>query len=175
MRYIKICEGNTQRRKRRTFSTASRLIVRGGKEISSTEGTTQGDPIAMPLYAIAIAPLLQMIKSDDTKDVRHVAFADDLCGAGKFVQLRTWWDNIVVHGPHLGYYPRADKCWLIVRPHLGETPKKSLLEPMFAFQPMGTNILVDTSAVRMGKLRYVRSLVTRWCEQIHVLSEFAKL
>ena len=26
-----------------------------------------------------------------------------------------------------------------------------------------------------GKAEYVRSLVTRWCDQIHVLSEFAKL
>ena len=43
---------------------------------------------------------------------------------------------------------------------------------MFAFQPMSTNILVDTSA---RKAEYVRSLVTRWCDQIHVLSEFAKL
>ena len=85
------------------YSTASRLFLQGGKEISSAEGTTQDDPIAMPLYAVAIAPLLQMIKSDDAQDVRHVAFADDLCGAGKLVQLRSWWDNIVVHGPHLGY------------------------------------------------------------------------
>ena len=69
--------------------------MQGGKEISSAhaEGTTQGDPIAMPLYAVAIAPLLQMIKSDDAQDVRHVTFADDLCGGGKLVQLRFWWEN----------------------------------------------------------------------------------
>ena len=67
------------------YSTASRLFVQGGKEISSAEGTTQGYPIAMPLYAVAIAPLLQMIKSDDAQDVRHVAFVDDLCGASKLL------------------------------------------------------------------------------------------
>ena len=120
----------------------------------------------MPLYAVAIAPLLQMIKSDDAQDVRHVAFADDLCGAGKLVQLRSWWDNIVVHGPHLCYYPRADKSRLIAKPHLEETAKKSLLEPMFAFQPMGTNILVDTSARRTEKLSmsdlWLRSGATRF-------------
>ena len=32
----------------------------------------------MPLYAVAITPLLRMIKSDDAHNVRHVAFADDL-------------------------------------------------------------------------------------------------
>ena len=36
-----------------SYSTASRLFVQGSKEISSEEG----DPIAMPLYAVAIAPL----------------------------------------------------------------------------------------------------------------------
>ena len=75
-----------------------------------------------------------------------------LCGVGKLLQLRSCWDNIVVNGPHLAYYPRADKCWLIVKPHLEETAKKFMLEPMFAFQPMGTNILVDTSARRREKL-----------------------
>ena len=43
------------------YSTASRLFVQGAKEISSAEGTRQGYPIAMPLYAVAIAPLLQMM------------------------------------------------------------------------------------------------------------------
>jgi hypothetical protein len=49
------------------------LFVHGGKEITSAEGTTQGDPIAMPLYDVAITPLLRMVKSDDANEVRHVA------------------------------------------------------------------------------------------------------
>ena len=93
------------------YAKASRLFVQGGKEITSAEGTTQGDPIAMPLYAVAITPLLRMIKTDDAHNVRHVAFADDLGGAGRLAELRSWWDNIVIHGPCLGYYPRADKSW----------------------------------------------------------------
>ena len=51
------------------------MFVHGGKEITSAEGTTQGDPIAMPLYDVAITPLLRMVKSDDANEVRHVAFA----------------------------------------------------------------------------------------------------
>ena len=105
------------------YAKASRLFVQGGKEITSAEGTTQGDPIAMPLYAVAITPLLRMIKSDDAHNVRHVAFADDLGGAGRLAELRSWWDNIVIHGPCLGYYPRADKSWLIVKPNLEQEAK----------------------------------------------------
>ena len=35
-----------------TYRSPSRLFISGGGEISSQEGTTQGDPLAMPWYAI---------------------------------------------------------------------------------------------------------------------------
>ena len=92
------------------YATPSRLFAQGGKEIASVEGTTQGDPISMPLYAVTITPLLQIINV--AHEVRNVAFADDLSCADRLVQLRLWWDNIVTHSSPLGYYPRADKSWL---------------------------------------------------------------
>ena len=54
-----------------------------------------------------------MIKSDNALEVKHVAFADDLSGAGKLAMVWSWWD-IVLYVPLLGYHPRADKSWLIV-------------------------------------------------------------
>ena len=39
---------------RNCYESPARLFVTGGKEISSNEGTTQGDPIAMDVYAIGI-------------------------------------------------------------------------------------------------------------------------
>ena len=65
-----------------------RLFVLGGTEISSSEGTTQGDPLAMPVDAIGIIPIMEVIKSDNR--VKHVAFADDLSGAGNVASLRRW-------------------------------------------------------------------------------------
>ncbi|XP_028417275.1 uncharacterized protein LOC114541674 [Dendronephthya gigantea] len=156
------------------YVTASRLFVQGGKEIASAEGTTQGDPLAMPLYAVAITPLLLMIKSGEASDVRHVAYADDLSGAGKLMQLRAWWEKIAVHGPSLGYYPRADKSWLIVKPHLEQTAIE-----IFA----GTNVRISSEGHKYlggylgsddGKDKYISSLVSKWCQQLHVLSEIAK-
>ena len=44
----------------------SRLFITGGKEISSNDGTTQGDPIAMGMYAQGVMSLLSLIISNNT-------------------------------------------------------------------------------------------------------------
>ena len=37
-----------------TYRRHARLFVMGGKELLSAEGTTQGDPVAMSLYAVSL-------------------------------------------------------------------------------------------------------------------------
>lgn len=37
-----------------TYGETASLFIAGGKEIKSAEGTTQGDPIAMGLYAVSL-------------------------------------------------------------------------------------------------------------------------
>jgi len=73
------------------YTKPSRLFVIGGVELRSEKGTTQGDPIAMAVYAIAAMPLLLMVLeiTDNLLGIRtkSEAYADDFSAAGSIRNL----------------------------------------------------------------------------------------
>ena len=73
-----------------TYRTPVRLFVTGGAEIESSEGITQGDPLAMAMYALAVTPLIRKLRLKEPT-VKQVLFADDSSGGGKINALRNWW------------------------------------------------------------------------------------
>ena len=77
---------------RNCYNAPARLFVLGGKELLSCEGTTQGDPIAMAIYGIALKPLLKyQATCYPERDPKMAAFADDLTSAAILSTLRSWW------------------------------------------------------------------------------------
>ena len=77
------------------YQTAARLFVIGGQELRSREGTTQGDPLGMAFYAIAISPLLDiLIMATSDNHNKMSAFADDVSASGKIISLREWWSHL---------------------------------------------------------------------------------
>ena len=68
----------------------------------------------MSLYAIGITPLLSAIMlSEPGYTLKHVAFADDITGAGKLKSLKIWWDAIIENGKFKGYSVNVTTSWLI--------------------------------------------------------------
>ncbi len=91
------------------YRSPTRLFITGGAEISSRGGSTQGDPLAMPLYALGITPLIQRVHGS----VTQAWYPDDAQGGGDLISLRNWWDLIVANGP--SYFANASKIVLLVK------------------------------------------------------------
>ena len=102
-----------------TYRAPSRLFVTGGKEFISAEGTTQGDPLAMSMYALSLQPLISHLQA--VSQAKQCWFADDATGCGSLQDIRLWWDELIVAGQDLGYYPNTGKCWLVLKPDKEET------------------------------------------------------
>ena len=72
-----------------TYGAPIRLFITGEGELSSTEGTTQGDPLVMAMYAIAITPLINHLHQFQP-DISQVWYADDATAAGQLEPLLQW-------------------------------------------------------------------------------------
>ena len=78
-----------------------------GEKLWSEEGTTQGDPLAMPFYALATIPLINI--QAEIPDTKQIWYADDSSAAGTLKGLRKWWDSILLNGSLLGTLQTAQR------------------------------------------------------------------
>ena len=63
----------------------------GGVTLSFKEGTTQGDPLAMPTYALGTILLINVL-SDGR--VKLAWYGDDASACGGLLDIRCWWDEL---------------------------------------------------------------------------------
>ena len=141
-----------------------------GDVLYSKEGTTQGDPLAMAMYAIATIPLINKLNGK----VCQTWYADDATATGSINHLRNWWDKIVSEGPKYGYHANASKSWLI-------TKKSFFTKAIDAFE--NTSVKVTSEGrphlgAPLGTPEYIKkfviSKVSEWSEEIELLSKIAK-
>ena len=69
-----------------TYRNPARLFIAGGGEILSREGTTQGDPLAMPFYAVFKSLLITILRKK-FDCIKQVWLADDASAAGNLDHL----------------------------------------------------------------------------------------
>ena len=154
-----------------TYRRAARLFVPGGKELRSEEGTRQGDPLAMSLYAISLQPLITRLQI--SSEAKQCWFADDATGSGSFEDLKKWWDELLDNGPALGYFPNAKKCWLITKPEREEAAKEVFGETMINITTEGQKHLGAALGSRSYLEEYVGEKVEDWVNQVTNLAAFA--
>ena len=155
-----------------TYQAPPKLIISGHGEIASSEGTTQGDPPGMAMYAIGILPLILKLK-EECQITKQVWFADDTSAAATCCHLRHWWDRLSQEGPKYGYYPNAAKTYLIVKEEYLSSAKQAFAD---------TDIKITTSGKRhLGAAigsdafieEYVSIKVQEWAEELQALSKIA--
>eukprot|EP00731_Ephydatia_muelleri_P014864 Em0008g584a len=135
-----------------SFHSASVELCKSLAALARREGTTQGDPLAMPMYALGILPLIQR----STGDILQVWYAEDVSATGTIHNLREWWEKITTIGPSYGYNANATKHSTNVnitsegRPHLGV--------------PLGTETYVAQS---------IQKKVAKGCLQLQTLCSIA--
>ena len=95
------------------------LIIRDdGKPANillSREGVTQGDPLSMILYGVALAPLIRLLKTE-VPTVVQGWYADDGGMAGMGRQVKRSIELLLRHGEQFGYYLNTGKSICITRP-----------------------------------------------------------
>ena len=152
-----------------TYREDIKLFI-DGEVLLSREGTTQGDPLAMAMYAIAITPLIHRLEDQATN---QVWFADDATAGGRLTHLRGWWDRVVDIGPDYGYNPNAAKTWLIVK-------EEYLTDATSLFEGTGVAITVEGKrhlGAAIGKCTFAESYVERkvsgWVREVDRLPSIA--
>ena len=73
------------------YRTDTSLFI-DGVTLFSKEGTTQGDPLAMAMFAVATVPLIKELSS--RVSVKQLWYADDATSLGSLLEIRRWWDYI---------------------------------------------------------------------------------
>ena len=142
-----------------TYRAPSELFV-DGDVLLSQEGTTQGNPLVMLMYAVATIPLIRKLK-DSVNEVYLMWYADNASGAGKLHELREWWDQINIAGPNFGYFTNASKTWLV-------TKEDYLAVAAVAFADTDMKVTSDGRPylrVALGKEGYIQSFVSNKVQQ----------
>ena len=80
-----------------------RFFISEGEEIASAEGKIQGDPAAVPIYALRFLLLLNITIKGNTK---YAAYPDDMSYVGKLRSILTWWNKQNTSGPKWDIFQR---------------------------------------------------------------------
>ena len=152
-----------------TYRSPARLFV-GGEEILSCEGTTQGDPLAMPMYALGILPL---IREASAPKVVQSWYADDSTAGGTTQELYRWWKILEGRGGCYGYHINASKSVLLVKPPFEAEAREAFKDTAVQIRVDGCRHLGAALGTDDYCRQYISSKVEDWCHEVRQLSQFA--
>ena len=134
------------------------MVIVGSGELASTEGTTQGDPLAMAMYALAVTPLIHQLRTNSPDVCSLLQQTEDLV-------------DLTVLGPKFGYYPNGSKTHLVVKPEHEETARQLFTDTDVNISIEGKRHLGAALGSRTFTEEYVTNKVQGWTQEITRLAE----
>ena len=128
-------------------------------------------PWAYPPSAISLQPPITRLQVKSAAS--QYWYVDDATGCGSQGDVKTWWDELMVSGPPLGYFPNPQKCWLIMKPEKDWPTKEIFSETTFNITTEGCKHLGAALGSRDFFEEYVDEKVEEWVAQVTRLAEFA--
>ena len=146
-----------------------------GSHIFSSEGTTQGDPLAMAMYAIGIyaigiLPLIDKLQGI----VQQCWYADDSAAGGTILDLKRWWDLLQVLGPRYGYFPNGTKSWLVVKEDAVDTVREVFDGTDIHITTKGHRYLGGAVGSEAFEQEFLQQKVQDWISDLRKLSIIAE-
>ena len=151
-----------------TYRHNPQLFV-DGEVLLSQEGTTQGDPLAMAMYAIGIIPLIHRLD----QQIKQVWYADDASAGGSLHHLHSWWNQLLHCGPDYGYFANASKTWLIVKQEHLPLATELFADSGVQITVEGRRHLGAALGTESFTESYVKGKVQEWVEEVTRLSRIA--
>ena len=152
---------------RNLYQCDAELFVPGSEDIvMSREGTTQGGPESMGLYAASTVML-----TIPSPGIKKVFYADDGAGAGTLTGLLEWWKDLQVQGPLLGYFPNPGKTWLITKSQFYDQALR--LFPDVNVTVEGHAYLGSFIGSQAATEKFVDEQIATWSVDIEALAKIA--
>ena len=154
-------------------STVMVVRRRGGtpEYILSREGVTQGDPLSMLLYGLAMTPLALILQREEP-GVVWAWYADDAALSGPPAAVANGMRLLLRYGPARGYFPCPAKSILIDAPPEDSPGGRLLAE--FSFEaPAGSRYLGGFLGKGAARESWVGEKVAAWTESVRDLARVA--
>ena len=149
-------------------SHPSHLYI-GKLTILSQEGTTQGDPLAMAMYGIAILPLISKLHNNF---LTQNWYTDDGSVVGKLEDIRPLSDKLTQLGPKYGYFVNPPKCQLIIRPG-GERQTSTEFAGTNVEIMQGTQVLGSVIGSSEASKNFLKDAEIEYTKSLDRLDQFA--
>ena len=156
------------------YRVPSALYTSLGKVLLSCEGTTQGDPLGMAMYAMGTMPLKITAFKIAIQHCNRCGLLMTLPARSDIAKLRQWWDDLQRFGPACGYNVKPPKCWLIVKPQHYDLALE-------VFEGAGVHVSTEGKPYLGAGLGtegfvedFVKSRVNEWTSELSILCKIAQ-